>query len=135
MFTLHAQLERDTFLITNLPLCRALLMNNALFPWIILVPRVEGAREILDLSPEERHPCMDEIAQASAVMQYLFLPDKLNMAALGNQVPQLHVHVIARYTGDAAWPEPVWGKGFKPYEDPELLRRQLESAFLPAGAL
>src|SRR5579871_4802694 len=103
VFALHPDLERDTFFVADLALCRALLMNNRLFPWLVLVPRVINMREIMDLSDADRHRLMDEIAHASRVMMSVFSPDKLNVAALGNQVPQLHVHVIARFTADAAW--------------------------------
>jgi len=132
-FALHPQLEKDTFAIGDLPLCRALLMNNALFPWLILVPRVSEAREILDLEAPRRHQLMDEIAQTSEVMQKLFRPDKLNVAALGNQVPQLHVHLIARFTADTAWPAPVWGGGHAPYPDPQPLIGQLWQRLRPGA--
>src|SRR5215469_12081697 len=108
MFALHPQLACDTFFITDLKLCRVLLMNNGLFPWLILVPKVDGIKELIDLSDTDRHVLMDEISLASEIMKALFSPDKLNIAALGNQVPQLHVHIIARFTHDSAWPNPVW---------------------------
>ena len=127
MFTLHPQLERDTFPVTELALCRMLLMNNRLFSWFILVPRVTQAREIIDLDAKQRHLLMDEIAQASGAMRAAFKPDKLNVAALGNQVPQLHVHVIARYTRDAAWPNPVWGAGSEPYGTPMPVIERLKA--------
>jgi diadenosine tetraphosphate (Ap4A) HIT family hydrolase len=94
-------------------------MNNALFPWVILVPRVDAAREVIDLDDAGRHALMDEIALVSSAMQTLFTPDKLNIAALGNMVPQLHVHIIARFIRDTAWPNPVWGKGSEPYAEPQ----------------
>ena len=124
-FVLDPVLERDTFLVADLKLCSALLMNNALFPWLILVPRVEGAKEIIDLSADERGWLMDEICHASSALQAIYKPDKLNVAALGNQVAQLHVHVIARMTTDTAWPNPVWGKEAKPYGDPKPLIAEL----------
>ncbi len=117
MFTLHPQLEGDTFPICALSLCEVRLMNNAFFPWLILVPRMPGAREIIDLPTRDRAMLMEEIAQASEVLQQFYAPHKLNVAALGNKVEQLHVHVIARFTSDNAWPEPVWGQGCTPYED------------------
>ena len=119
-FTLHAQLAADTVLISELPLSRLLLMNNRLFPWVILVPRYETAREIIDLSETDRMQLMREITLVSKAMQRLFSPDKLNVAALGNMVPQLHLHVIARFAKDSAWPQPVWGKGSEPYGDKEM---------------
>lgn len=119
MFQLHPQLIRDTVFVGDLPLCRVLLMNNRLFPWLILVPRLENASEIIDLSSAERHLLMDEIGLVSEQVKYLYQPDKLNVAALGNQVPQLHVHVIARYRTDPAWPNPVWGNGTEAYPGEE----------------
>jgi diadenosine tetraphosphate (Ap4A) HIT family hydrolase len=132
MFILHPQLARDTFFIADMPLCRALLMNNTLYPWVILVPRIEAASELIDLAPNERHRLMDEIAKVSHIMRIEFAPDKLNIAALGNQVPQLHIHIIARYKNDAAWPNPVWGKTAEPYANPEPVIQRLEQVFLPA---
>ena len=123
-FTLHSQLAADTFPIVSLPLSDVLLMDNSLFPWLILVPRVEGASEIIDLSPRQRAQLMDEIALISEALKGAFTPDKLNVAALGNQVPQLHVHLIARFKEDDAWPNPVWGRGRSNYT-PEARDAQL----------
>lgn len=128
-FLLHPKLQSDTFSVTELPLCSVLLMNNSLFPWLILVPRCASMREIIDLSPDDRHLLLDEISRACEVLKTVYMPDKLNVAALGNQVPQLHVHVIARFTGDAAWPDPVWGKSSKPYEASAPVIQQLKQAF------
>lgn len=111
VFALHPQLQKDCLIIGDLPLCRALLMNHRRFPWIILVPRVENAKEIVDLDAPRRGMLMEEIAQASEAMQRHFKPHKLNVAALGNMVPQLHIHLIARFEDDAAWPNPVWNSG------------------------
>lgn len=108
-FTLDATLAGDTLAFGSLSLCQLLLMKHADFPWIILVPRVDGAREIVDLTLPQRHALMDDITAASHLMQRVFTPDKLNVAALGNVVPQLHVHLIARFANDPAWPAPVWG--------------------------
>ncbi len=129
MFTLHPQLKSDTFFITDLALCRVLLMNNRLFPWLILVPRVEEAREIIDLPETKRHLLMDEISSLSLIVKKLFSPDKINVAALGNQVPQLHIHVIARFAKDNAWPNPVWGNGHEAYGDSRPLLEKLRQAF------
>lgn len=131
-FALHPTLARDTVEITALPLCRVLLMQDRRFPWLILVPEREGVREIHELSPADRVRLIEEIALAEQVMQRLFQPDKLNVGALGNVVPQLHVHVVARFTTDAAWPGPVWGSGAAvPYAAEELegTRKRLASAF------
>ncbi len=110
-FSLDPQLAADTFPIGRFALCRVLLMNDARFPWIILVPERAGMAEIIDLSADDRAVLMEEIAAASQGLKRLFGPDKLNVAALGNQVRQLHVHVIARFVSDAAWPRPVFGVG------------------------
>jgi diadenosine tetraphosphate (Ap4A) HIT family hydrolase len=110
-FTLHPRLAADTVALGQWPLCRLLLMNDGRFPWLILVPARPDLREIHDLPPSERAVLIEEIARAAGLMQQAFGADKMNVAALGNQVPQLHVHVIARFTGDPAWPNPVWGRG------------------------
>ncbi len=109
-FQLHPNLLADTVLVCDLPLCRVLLMDDANWPWLILVPRRAGLRELLDLSREDRIALIDEIDLASRLLQARYEPDKLNIAALGNQVEQLHVHVIARSRNDPAWPSPVWGR-------------------------
>ncbi|HCX68875.1 MAG TPA: diadenosine tetraphosphate hydrolase, partial [Rhodobiaceae bacterium] len=98
-------------LIADLPLCRALLMNDRRFPWVILVPRREGLRDFDDVAPVEKPNFHAEIDLASEVLREAAGAEKMNVAALGNMVPQLHVHVIARFSGDAAWPGPVWGVG------------------------
>ena len=106
------------------PLCRLLLMNDACFPWLVLVPQRPDLREIHDLPRPERALLIEEIARASSLMQQAFKADKMNVAALGNQVPQLHVHVIARFVGDPAWPNPVWGQGTaRPMSEAERAER------------
>lgn len=110
-FLLHPVLAADCIEVVDLPLCRVLLMNDARYPWLILVPRQKDRREIIDLAHADQHRLSDEIAQVSAALQSICEPTKLNVAALGNRVPQLHVHVIARFDSDAAWPDPVWGRG------------------------
>lgn len=109
MFVLHPRLEADTAPLTDWPLCRIVLMKDSNYPWLILVPRRAGIAEITDLSPPDQAALMAEIARASAALRGLTAPDRINVAALGNMVPQLHVHVIARFNGDPAWPGPVWG--------------------------
>ena len=111
MFKLHPQLDRDTVTIATLGLSRVLLMNDRRFPWIILVPERDGVWEIHDLGGDDRMLLIDEIARASDALTTLFKPKKINVGALGNIVPQLHIHVVARSLGDAAWPGPVWGCG------------------------
>lgn len=134
-FELHPQLAADCFVVGDLPLCRVLMMNEARYPWFILVPRRAGMREIHHLSAADQQQFWQESAQFSQLLEDQFQPDKLNVAALGNMVPQLHIHHIARYKEDAAWPAPVWGK-FTPqaYEtterDERLQRVKLEMSEL-----
>lgn len=109
-FVLHPQLAQDTYQVTDLALCRVLLMNEARYPWLILVPRRAGVREIHELTSAERQQLWVESDKVSHALMTLFQPDKLNIAALGNMVAQLHLHHIARFQTDAAWPAPVWGK-------------------------
>lgn len=108
-FTLHPQLAKDTLPLLDLQLCRVLLMKDATYPWVILVPRRDGLREMHQLTEMDQQTLMREITHTSAKLQAAFDADKMNVAALGNMVPQLHIHVIARFEGDAAWPGPVWG--------------------------
>jgi len=110
-FELHPQLAADTTALARWPLSLVLLMDEARFPWIILVPRHPGLRELHDLPASERGTLMEEIARAGRLMQSSFKAGKINTAALGNQVPQLHIHVIARHTSDPAWPNPIWSVG------------------------
>jgi diadenosine tetraphosphate (Ap4A) HIT family hydrolase len=106
---LHPQLARDTVNIGDLPLSRELAVDDAHYPWLLLVPRRARVSEVLDLDEVEQAQLWTEIARAGRALKELTGCDKLNIAALGNVVPQLHVHVIARRIGDAAWPKPVWG--------------------------
>ena len=120
-FALHPTLARDTVEVARLPLCRVLLMKDRRFPWLILVPERDSAKDLDELSPEDRAVLIEEIATASGALRQLFQPDKLNVGALGNIVPQLHVHVVARFRTDAAWPGPVWGSGAaEPYTEGDL---------------
>jgi diadenosine tetraphosphate (Ap4A) HIT family hydrolase len=107
-WTLHPQLDNDTAPVGDLALCRVLAMNDADYPWLILVPRRAGAVEIADLG-DDASLLMAEIAQVSRVLKDVVRCDKLNIAAIGNVVPQLHVHIVARRTDDPLWPKPVWG--------------------------
>ena len=126
-FELHPQLRADTCLVAALPLCDVLLMNDANYPWLILVPRVAGMRDVIDLDDAQQAVLMREIAAASRALKSLYSAHKLNVAALGNQVPQLHVHVIARQTDDAAWPNPVFGRvPARPYDEAARERRLRE---------
>lgn len=116
-FTLHPRLQADTFFIADWPLCRVLLMNDARYPWLILVPRRDGMVELMDLSVQDRVLLTEEIAKAGEVAHSCPRVTKVNIGALGNLVPQLHVHVLGRHPGDPAWPGPVWGHSqVVPYE-------------------
>ncbi len=110
LFELHPQLAADTFRVGSLELCDLLLMNDSNYPWLILVPKVQETREIHELTPGDQHVLMAEITAVSRRLERLTHADKMNVAALGNMVPQLHVHVIARFEADPAWPGPIWGK-------------------------
>jgi diadenosine tetraphosphate (Ap4A) HIT family hydrolase len=109
VWSLHPQLQQDTSLVGDLALARLLLANDANYPWLILVPRRAALIEIIDLPQQEQLALFDEITRTARALKHVTQCDKLNIAALGNVVPQLHVHVVARKHGDAAWPKPVWG--------------------------
>lgn len=112
-FVLDPRLEADTHLVAEWPLSRVLMMDDARYPWAILVPRVAGVSEWFDLSAADQAQLSREALAAAAQMKAMFGARKINVAALGNMVAQLHVHVVARFEGDAAWPGPVWGVGVK----------------------
>lgn len=116
-FALNPRLEADTFFVADWPLCRVLLMNDARYPWLILVPRQDGMTELMDLPAADRVLLTEEIARAGAILRGRPGITKVNVGALGNLVPQLHVHVLGRHPGDPAWPGPVWGHSQTvPYE-------------------
>jgi diadenosine tetraphosphate (Ap4A) HIT family hydrolase len=117
---LHPQLARDTVPIGDLALTRILLANDANYPWLILVPRRPGLTEIIDLQENEQAQLFGEIATAARVLKSITECEKINIAALGNVVAQLHVHVIARRHSDAAWPKPVWGVAPPAAYDPNV---------------
>lgn len=133
-WALDSRLARDCIVLSDLGLSRLLLMDDALYPWLILVPRRPGLTEIIDLNGPDRAALMEEIAGVSAALQRATRCDKLNVAALGNAVPQLHVHVIARFRGDPAWPNPVWGRVPPRRYAPEAVE-YLSAAVLEALAL
>jgi diadenosine tetraphosphate (Ap4A) HIT family hydrolase len=119
--TIHPLLVKDCQLLGKFTLCHLLLMRDANYPWFILVPDREAISEIHQLSEADQQQLLRESSQLSIAMESAFSPDKLNIAALGNVVPQLHLHHIARYRTDAAWPTPVWGRvPAKPYLEYEL---------------
>lgn len=110
-FVLDSRLAADTRHVASLPLCEVLLMNDARFPWLVLVPRRAGLVEVADLPDPDQAALWREVNRAAAALRANAACDKLNLGALGNIVRQLHVHVVARREGDAAWPGPVWGSG------------------------
>lgn len=133
-FALDPRLAADTCPVMSLPLCDVLLMNDARYPWLILVPRRAGRVEITDLSTDEQAALWLEVNRASVALRAVAPCDKLNLGALGNIVRQLHMHLVARREGDAAWPGPVWGNGRAVTYDAQALttviaalRLQLES--------
>ena len=136
-WTLHPQLAKDTVPVGDLALARVLLAIDANYPWLVLVPRQSGLVELIDLEQNTQVQLLGEIAATARALKELTACDKLNIAALGNQVPQLHVHVIARRRSDAAWPKPVWGVTAATSYAPErkaaligALRQRLRSAGL-----
>jgi diadenosine tetraphosphate (Ap4A) HIT family hydrolase len=120
-WTLHPQLEGDAASLGDLPLSRALVMNDANYPWLILVPRKADVTEIIDLDEPEQAQLMTEVTRVARALREVTACHKLNIAALGNAVPQLHVHIIARFRHDPAWPKPAWGVAPpRPYFGDEL---------------
>ena len=109
-FRLHPQLAKDCLVIQDLDLCRLLLMNDKNYPWCILVPMRDNKQDIYQLAPIEQIQLIEESSQLSRIMMELFQGNKMNVAALGNVVPQLHIHHIVRFENDPSWPKPVWGQ-------------------------
>lgn len=109
-FTLHPRLQQDCITVGRFQLCRLLLMNDSLYPWFILVPEKKELSEIYQLSQIERGLLIEESCYLTENLAALYQADKMNVAAIGNMVPQLHIHHIVRYKTDKAWPAPVWGK-------------------------
>ncbi len=129
MFELHPQLAKDCIVIGDLPLCRVLLMNNSALPWFILVPCREALREIFELTDADQQQFLRESSAFAKAIAEAFAADKLNIAAIGNVVPQLHIHHVVRYKGDPAWPAPVWGNlPPSPYTEEELSSMQEKSS-------
>ena len=116
-FTLDPQLEQDTVLVADWHLCQVRLMNDSRYPWVILIPKVEDVYEIHQLADEQQQLLLGESVRLSKALEQLFAPHKLNVAALGNMVRQLHIHHIVRFEDDTSFPRPVWGVGDAvPYE-------------------
>ncbi|MDH5190518.1 MAG: HIT domain-containing protein [Gammaproteobacteria bacterium] len=118
MFSLNEQLGKDCFIVGEFTLCEVLLLNDVNFPWLILVPKVEGVSELHHLTESQQQQFLKESGNIAAMIESLFKPDKLNIAAIGNKVRQLHIHHIGRFESDPCWPETVWGYGKGiPYTD------------------
>lgn len=133
-FALHPQLARDCIALGDLSLCRVLLMDDARFPWVILVPRRPDIQEIYQLEEADQQQLWRESARLSARLMQSFAGDKLNVAALGNLVPQLHIHHIVRFRHDACWPAPVWGQAQAQPSSAERIddiRGRLQALFAP----
>ncbi len=124
-FKLDPVLARDTLPVATLGDCRLLLMDDSRFPWVILVPAIPGLRELFDLPTGRRGEVLDLACEVARRMADAFSADKMNIAALGNVVAQLHIHIIARHVGDDAWPAPVWGRGQAVAYTPDLRRERL----------
>ena len=132
MFEVHPTLAHDCITLGGFSLCRLLLMNDATYPWFILVPEREGVTEIYQLSQEHQQQLLRESSRLARGLAEDFGADKMNIAALGNVVPQLHIHHIVRYRNDPAWPAPVWGKmEARPYQPGQIeaLRQRLHRLF------
>ena len=121
-WALHPQLRDDTAFVCDLALSRVLVMNDANFPWLIVVPRRAGATEIIDLGVEQPL-LMNDLALVSRALKDETRCDKLNIAAIGNVVPQLHIHIVARRKDDALWPRPIWGAAPPRAYEPAALER------------
>ena len=114
-FKLSSILEQDSIFITKFELCQLRLMNNSDFPWVILVPEKNDIVEIMDLKANEFNKLNSEILQVAKIIKSVFNPDKLNVATLGNIVPQMHIHIVARFKNDKLFPKTVWGHEFNRY--------------------
>ncbi len=136
-YSLHERLASDTLAVTSLDLCQVRLMDDSRFPWLILVPGVVGISEIHQLSSAQVRQLGEESCRLARVMEGIFQPDKLNVASLGNLVPQLHLHHVARFRDDPCWPGPVWGCGEgRPYppQEADSLCQRVRAALGAGGA-
>ncbi|NOT11510.1 MAG: HIT domain-containing protein [Methylococcaceae bacterium] len=109
-FQLHPRLQQDCIVVGNFALCRLLMMNDSQYPWFILVPQKSEITEIYQLEISDRQLLIEESSHLAEILVDVYKPDKLNIATIGNLVPQLHIHHVVRYQNDKAWPKPVWGK-------------------------
>lgn len=123
-FDLNEKLAQDSLFVYDLPLCQVRIINDCNYPWCLLVPRISGITELTELNEKQYQNLWLESRQLSLAMQWLFKPQKMNVATLGNQVPQLHIHHIARFDTDSAWPNPIWGAmPMQAYDDDVLQAR------------
>jgi len=125
-FTLDPRLEKSSVFICDWNLSHVRLSHNAAFPWLLLMPRREELSEIIDLSETDQEELLREIRFASHALKRLFDPTKLNVASIGNMVPQLHIHIVARFDTDEAWPGPIWNSGVKKDYEPDRLAATVE---------
>lgn len=133
-FTLHSQLAHDCFELADFPLCKLLLCNDSAYPWFILVPKVNDITDIYQLDWQQQQQLLNESSLLSELIMQVFAGDKMNVAALGNVVEQLHVHHVVRYKNDVSWPKPIWGQQpLTPYTDIELA--ELKDKLLPKLAI
>jgi diadenosine tetraphosphate (Ap4A) HIT family hydrolase len=129
-FQLHPQLTTDCFVMADFPLSQLLLCNDSAYPWFILVPKVDGVQDIYQLDWQQQQQLLNESSLLSEVLMQEFKGDKMNVAALGNVVPQLHLHHVVRYKNDPCWPKPIWGQqALTPYTDEALA--EIKSRILP----
>ena len=133
-FTLHPQLAKDCFELADFPLCKLLLCNDSAYPWFILVPKVNDITDIYQLDWQQQQQFLNESSLLSELVMQAFVGDKMNVAALGNVVEQLHIHHVVRYKNDASWPKPIWGQQpLTPYTDIELA--ELKEKIMPKLAV
>ena len=134
LFTLHPQLAKDGIELAQFPLCKLLLCNDSAYPWFILVPKVADISEIYQLDWQQQQQLLNESSLLSELLMQVFSGDKMNVAALGNVVEQLHVHHVVRFKSDAQWPKPIWGQqALTPYSDEEVT--ELKAKLLPQLAV
>jgi diadenosine tetraphosphate (Ap4A) HIT family hydrolase len=127
MFQLHPQLESDSHLVVALPLCQVRLLDDARYPWLLLVPQRPDVAQVLDLDEADQQTLWDEIRQVTRLLNQLWRPARVNLGISGIVVPQLHVHLIARFENDEAWPRPVWNVGSPQTHPPDLLCTRLDA--------
>jgi len=115
---LHPQLLADSIPIMELPVCALRLLDDARFPWVLLIPRIAGLSQCQGMPQDVAHRGLDEVHEVQQVVQHLVTPVRINFAAIGNRVDQLHIHCVARFSDDAAWPDVVWGHGTRQTYNP-----------------